>query len=114
MTDLDALDTLHVKRGRLGVVRADQRLPAHGRGGIVTKVQLRERYADILRAEVAGEDLQEGPGCIHVCAMRIDGTLYKLGHVSADLCYQDRAAADFAISRIKFGHPRKATGEAQG
>lgn len=76
-----------------------------------TSVQLRERYADILRAEVAGEDLQEGPGCIHVCAMRIDGTLYELGHVSADLCYQDRAAAHFAISKIKFGHQSNAAGE---
>ncbi len=58
--------------------------------------------ADVMRAEVAGEDLQEGEFGVHVCAMRQDRTLYELGSVSAEMCYQDPDAARLAIRRIKF------------
>ena len=68
-------------------------------------------YADILRAEVAGEDLQEDDqGNIEVCAMagadgdglRV-GDLYVLGTISSSLVFQNPEAAHYAISRIKFG-----------
>ena len=62
--------------------------------------------ADVLRAEVAGQDLQEGPYGLHVCAMRRDERLYELGHVSETLVYQNPQAAHAAISRIKFGVAR--------
>jgi hypothetical protein len=58
--------------------------------------------ADVLRAETAGEDLQEGPHGVHVCAMRQDRTLYELGSVSEALVYQDPQTARAAIERIKF------------
>lgn len=58
--------------------------------------------ADVLRAETAGQDLQEGPHGIHVCAMRQDRTLYELGSVSDALVYQNPQAARAAIERIKF------------
>lgn len=58
--------------------------------------------ADVLRAEAAGQDLQEGPHGVHVCAMRQDRTLYELGSVSEALVYQDPQAARAAIDRIKF------------
>lgn len=58
--------------------------------------------ADVLRAEAAGADLQEGPHGVHVCAMRQDRTLYEIGSVIAELVYQDPQAARAAIERIKF------------
>ena len=58
--------------------------------------------ADVLRAESAGQDLQEGDDGIHVCAMLEDGTLYEIGMVSDTMIYQDPRAAWKAISRIKF------------
>lgn len=66
----------------------------------LTNAQL---LADILRAETAGQDLQEGPHGVHVCAMRKDGGLYELGSVSEAMAYQDPAAAMRAIGHIKFG-----------
>ena len=57
---------------------------------------------DVMRAEHAGQDLQEGPYGVHVFAKRKDGTLYELGSVSEDMVYQDRALALAAIDRIKF------------
>ena len=64
-------------------------------------------FTDVLRAEAAGQDLQEGPCGLHVCAMRRDGRLYELGHVSETLIYQNPQAAHAAISRIKFRAPYK-------
>ena len=58
--------------------------------------------ADVMRAEAASQDLQEGPHGVHVCAMRQDRTLYELGSVSEALVYQDPQAARAAIERIKF------------
>ena len=58
--------------------------------------------ADVLRAEAAGQDLQEGPHGVHVCAMRQDRTLYELGSVSEALVYQNPQAARAMIERIKF------------
>jgi hypothetical protein len=58
--------------------------------------------ADVLRAETAGQDLQEGPHGVHVCAMKQDGTLYELGSASESLVYQQPDAARAAIERIKF------------
>jgi hypothetical protein len=58
--------------------------------------------ADVLRAEAAGQDLQEGSNGVHVCAMRQDRTLYELGYVSEALVYQNPEAARAAIERIKF------------
>lgn len=58
--------------------------------------------SDILRAEVAGEDLQEGPHGILVCAMRQDGTLYEIGRVSMALVMQSPEGAHAAIEHIKF------------
>ena len=55
-----------------------------------------------MRAETAGQDLQEGPHGIHVCAMRQDRTLYELGSVSEALVYQDPQGSSAAIERIKF------------
>ncbi len=61
------------------------------------------RYlADVLRAEVAGQDLQESDATIVVCAMRQDRSLYELGRVSASAAYQDPEGARAAIERIKF------------
>ncbi len=59
--------------------------------------------ADVLRAEAAGEDLQEDASGIIVCAKREDGTLYELGRVSAVACYQDPDGARLAIRAIKYG-----------
>ena len=61
---------------------------------------------DVLRAEAAGEDLQETDDSIVVCAMRADGTLYELGSVSAIAAMQDPNGARAAISRIKFARGR--------
>lgn len=61
---------------------------------------------DVLRAEVAGEDLQETEDNIVVCAMRADGTLYELGSVSAIAAMQNPNGARAAISRIKFARDR--------
>jgi hypothetical protein len=61
-----------------------------------------ENTADVLRAEVAGLDLQEGPHGVHVWAMRQDRTLYELGSVSEALVYQNPDAARAVIERIKF------------
>ncbi len=58
--------------------------------------------ADVMRAEVAGKDLEEGPHGVHVLAMRQDGTRYELGSVSAEQCYQDPDGARLLINRIKF------------
>ncbi len=58
--------------------------------------------ADVLRAETAGEDLQEGPRGVHVFAMSQDRTLYELGSVSQALVHQDPQAARAMIERIKF------------
>lgn len=74
-----------------------------------------ELLADVIRAEAAGEDLQEGPFGIHVCAMRKDGELYELGSVSESMVFQDPKAARIAISKIKFarfkqGSVRRSTG----
>jgi hypothetical protein len=67
-------------------------------------VKLRDRLADVMRAEAAGKSLAEGEQQrVHVLAMRRDGTLYELGHISANLVYQDPAGAKILIERIKFG-----------
>ena len=58
--------------------------------------------ADVLRAEVADEDLQDGPHGIHVCAMTADGDLYELGSVSRSLVVKNPREAWRAINRIKF------------
>lgn len=60
------------------------------------------RFADVLRAETAGEDLRDGPHGIHVFAMSREGLLYELGSVSDVLVYQNHTAARAAIDRIKF------------
>lgn len=67
----------------------------------------RTRLADTLRAEMHGNDLQDDGHRIAVCAEREDGTLYELGHVTANAVYQDPNAARAMIGRIKFGsrHP---------
>ncbi len=62
----------------------------------------RERLAAVLRAEVAGCDLQEGPHGLHVVALTEDGRQLDLGHVSEALIFQDPQAARACISRIKF------------
>jgi len=59
-------------------------------------------FTDVLRAEAAGLDLQEGQYGVHVYAMRQDGTLYELGSVSESMVYQDPQGARTMISRIKF------------
>ena len=56
---------------------------------------------DVLRAEAADEDLQEGPHGIHVCAMTEDGDLYELGSVSRSLVVKNPGEAWRAINRIK-------------
>lgn len=61
-----------------------------------------EHLSNILRAETAEQDLQEGPSGVHVCAMRADSTLYALGFVSDSLVYQNPQAAHAAIERIKW------------
>lgn len=63
--------------------------------------------ADVLRAEAFGEDLQEGPYGIHICAKRPDGSLSELGYVSEALVYQNPQAARALIERIKFAPRRK-------
>jgi len=70
----------------------------------------RKRFADVLRAEVAGVDLQEGPYGVHVFAMRQDRSVYELGSVSESMVYQNPAAAHAAISLIKFWRQRKPNG----
>ena len=81
-----------------------QTLPAV-EGPLERQVRRHSRMlADILRAEAAGQDLQEGPYGVHVCAMRQDRTLYELGSVSESLVYQNPDAARAAIERIKFAH----------
>lgn len=55
-----------------------------------------ELLADVLRAEAAGEDLQEGPFGIHVCAMRKDGKLYE--HAQSP-----RMAFQFFITGVAVG-----------
>jgi hypothetical protein len=63
----------------------------------------RPNLADVLRAEANNVDLQEDPNKgLVVCAQRQDGSLYELGSVSADACYQDPDGARLAIQRIKF------------
>lgn len=64
--------------------------------------QLSQRLADVMRAEVAGRDLTEGPFGVHVWAMREDGTLYALGSVSFSALAQSPDAALDAIERVKF------------
>lgn len=62
-----------------------------------------KRLVDVLRAEAAGEDLQEGPHGVHVFAMRKDGSTYQIGYVSFSAIYQNTSGVMDAISRIKFG-----------
>jgi len=59
-------------------------------------------FADILRAETAGQDLQDDGHCIIVCAMKQDRILYEIGRVSAALVYQNPDAARAAVEHIKF------------
>lgn len=67
---------------------------------------------DVLRAEAAGEDLQETDDNIVVCAMRADGTLYELGSVSAIAAMQDPNGARAAISirGARSGQPSRLAG----
>lgn len=77
--------------------------PTAGHGPVERGVMQHARLlADVLRAEAAGQDLQEGPHGVHVCAMRQDRTLYELGSVSEALVYQNPQKARAAIERIKF------------
>ena len=62
------------------------------------------KMAMVIRAEVNGNDLHEtNDGRVVVCAEDEDGTLYEIGHVTAELIAQDIQGARRAISRIKFG-----------
>lgn len=63
---------------------------------------LAERLTDVLRAECASQDLRKGTWGVHVMAMRQDGSLYEVGHVSDALIWHDLTAAHAAINRIKF------------
>lgn len=67
-----------------------------------------EQLADVMRAEIAGVDLQEGPNGVHVIALDSEGEAYELGFVSFELVYQDRQAALNMIERIKFFDRNKA------
>ena len=58
--------------------------------------------ADVLRAEIAKLDLQEGQHGLHVLAMRQDRTLYEIGSVSENLVLQNPKMARSLIDRIKF------------
>jgi len=66
----------------------------------------RERLADVIRAEVAGVDLEDMGHEVRINAMREDGTMYAVGYVSAALCYQNPVGAALAVSRLKFGRDR--------
>lgn len=59
---------------------------------------------DVLRAEAAGQDLQEGRYGVHVYAMREDGTLYELGSVCTYLVLNEPEVTRSVIKRIKFTH----------
>ena len=61
----------------------------------------RASIADVIRAEIAEEDLQEDNEGIIVCAKREDGTLYSIGRVSASAVLQDPSGSKKAIDRIK-------------
>lgn len=61
-----------------------------------------ELLSDILRAEVAHKDLQEVPHGVAVFAMRNNGDLYEIGHVSQEIAYGDPSKARALIERIKF------------
>lgn len=65
--------------------------------------------ADVLRAEMAGEDLQDAGHCVVVCAMQQDQSLYEIGRVSAALVYQNPDAARSAIEQIKFARRTRST-----
>jgi hypothetical protein len=64
---------------------------------------LKERLADLLRAEALDQDLQADrvTDCLLVCAMREDGGLYEVGRVNNDSIHQDPAGAMRAIDCIK-------------
>ena len=61
---------------------------------------------DVLRAEVAGLDLQETSIGIDVCAMDKDKTVYTIGCVSMQLIYQYPQQAKEGIERIKFARTK--------
>jgi hypothetical protein len=58
---------------------------------------------DVLRAEAAGLDLQDGQYGMHVYAMRENGTLYELGSVCTALVLNEPEVTRAIIERIKFG-----------
>ena len=60
--------------------------------------------ADVLRAEVAGLDIQEDVEHrrILICAMSKDGALYELGEVSIAAALQDPDFFRYAVNKIKF------------
>ncbi len=60
--------------------------------------------ADVLRAEVAGLDIQEDVERrrILICAMSKDGALYELGEVSIAAALQDPDFFRYAVNKIKF------------
>ena len=60
--------------------------------------------ADVLRAEVAGLDIQEDVERrrILICAMSNDGALYELGEVSIAAALQDPDFFRYAVNKIKF------------
>lgn len=63
---------------------------------------------DVLRAEACGQDLyQDTEGNVQIRAMRKDGSLYRIGHVTTAFLAQCPEAARHAIDMIKFnfGNP---------
>lgn len=66
------------------------------------------QLADVMRAEEAGLDLQDGPNGIHVFAMDAAGELYELGHVAIGDSKIDMLRR---ISLIKFHDRSKGTNQ---